>query len=782
MMPYLRAVFILSFLLPISILAEELPKGIESRVADLFCGPVDLIENGKIDAAIVLPFEVRRSDAEAANFLAEALSKSARFGKIDVLWYGSGLDRNRVRIFLRKGRASRADPSIVERKIVSIASGGGDIEIKYPRNADAMWAVGVFLREYCRVSFFAPSEIGTEIPRIENLRIDGGTRYFSPSFRFFNFSLGNPDSSLWARLAGMSKIPPFSHNLKRALAALKKTPNVQADFSDSSAVRHAAEFSNGFLLNRPESAGVSLGLDDTQNVPESFKVYKDGYFRGYPNYSDAVFRFVSSAAKEISRRHPSKFVGALAYLICVDSPSFRLPGNVFPMICADRSNYVFPEFREEDFCLMRGWSQSGVRLWGIYEYAYGSSYAAPREVEKYCAEALKKAGSLGAQAYYAEAYPIWAYDAKKLWILSRLADSLSLDLPGLEDEFFKGFYGGCSSAARRFFAIAGRVWSSGERAKGKAAWLSLYNGEDSISLYSESDIAEMESALREAEVLASGLGNGKISARVAELRLAFNVTKAAWRENRLSRELFVAANFLPSKIPDILKDLRGAKFDTKSALSDFFQKSSYPNAPWRTGISDKSFPEDLAALRILESGADGSGISAASLSRAEKFLKSAGVNLMRGGDFERAADLSGNFPAFWSVYSQDTRGLVAKISESAARSGRAGAEFSMCEQTGISQTFPISSGKHCMFEGWVKADCRLGAAPYATLYFHSEDGKILRRKTFVLPPSTGGKFARFALSASAPRGAVKVTAAFFAAKMQRGGRIFADDFSFFIFD
>lgn len=73
----------------------------------------------------------------------------------------------------------------------------------------------------------------------------------------------------------------------------------------------------------------SVGIDDFSEFDERPQTlaHKRGYFRGFPDYSNAVFEFSAKSAKLIAQKHPSKLVGCIAYLACENPPSFTLPGK-----------------------------------------------------------------------------------------------------------------------------------------------------------------------------------------------------------------------------------------------------------------------------------------------------------------------------------------------------------------------------------------------------------------------------------------------------------------------
>lgn len=88
---------------------------------------------------------------------------------------------------------------------------------------------------------------------------------------------------------------------------------------------------------------------------------------------------MNRASAPIARLEPGRYLGCLAYFWCANAPHFPLGGNVVPYLASDRTQYYDKSFRAEDLDLMSRWGSSGVKAFGIWEYAYGSGYVIPRE-------------------------------------------------------------------------------------------------------------------------------------------------------------------------------------------------------------------------------------------------------------------------------------------------------------------------------------------------------------------------------------------------------------------
>lgn len=132
-------------------------------------------------------------------------------------------------------------------------------------------------------------------------------------------------------------------------------------------------------------------------------------------------------------------------------------------------------------------------------------------------------------------------------------------------------------------------------------------------------------------------------------------------------------------------------------------------------------------------------------------------------------------PRAWRPYECDYDGASMAVSKRAARSGKYGAEFLMCENSAISAASKISEGDILIFDGYYRGRITPGTACYATIAFFGNGGKYLGRKTSLFHVSGGEKFSRFLCAARAPKGSQTVVASLFASRMKEGDFLFADD-------
>ena len=379
-------------------------------------------------------------------------------------------------------------------------------------------AAAQFLREVLGISFVWPGDDGAEwTPRDEiafpRVRIET-----LPAFPWRLIGCGNDE---WRVHLGFGEIPRFSHNLhsiftpelyekqpqlapivhgvRRANIAGWRAP--QPNLADTAAVPAAVAAAKKYFEKNPAAPMFSLGVNDSTNWDESADS-ADAYgmlrfYRNLPNRSDYYFKFVNRTAEAFAADAAlaGKSVGAIAYLDVQQAPSFPLRENVVPVLCADRSMWVFPEFKIEDKELIRRWAASGVRTWGVYDYYYGSPYVFPRVFLEEEAEAIKFLHEAGAKIFYAECGPIAAFDAPKIWLAAELLRNPEADASAILDDYYEKAFGEAASAMKHFYACCGEIW---KEQGGQTRWIKAWNNENAAEIFPAEKLRTLSAALSEA--------------------------------------------------------------------------------------------------------------------------------------------------------------------------------------------------------------------------------------------------------------------------------------------
>jgi len=670
------------------------------------------------------------------------------------------------------------------------------ILITYPYAADAWAAVGIFLDRYCGVSVFAPSELGRERSARAAFSPRCGRRTFPLAFA--GRSLGiyqkgaaevsslNGSNGLFAisshnipRLAGRAENPEwFSENCAKIYPPRLR----QIDFDNLEMRAHISIAAREWLSKNPRSKIVSLGYADNGRFGLSaFAMRSSRGFtaRGYRDYSNGVFDFTNDIARRVGREFPDRFVAQLAYLRTENPPDFRLEKNVAVALCTDKGNWFDPAQRAIDEKLIKDWAASGAGLLCVHDYNYGANYLIPRETSEYIAESIKDYAAAGFAAYYAECYPVWAYDAHKIWIACKLLKDPSLSYCALRREFFDSYYLEAGRSVEKFFDIARGAWRS--RTDKPALWLKLYKRPSQVEIFSGADIAAMERALSEAERAAK---SKRVAARVAELRLVFDITKTSRRIYFYQKKLWLAEPD-PKNAPEILAAAEALKAAYALAcvqLCAYRERTKYPVADFKTfdllkmldpsamrlrelaALGDKNFSP--RALELL--GGDYPALAGSAAARVSE------KNLLKNPSFEDG--LRG-----WSVLRFGTCREAARASGKAARSGKAGVEIASVEFAGIGQKCAARGGAFYECSLFARGKIGIGATHYLRLKFLESRAKggagRVSAHYLQLPAGDFPKFKKLSIAARAPDWADSAECAFISVNAPDSEPALIDDFS-----
>ncbi|MBM4080573.1 MAG: DUF4838 domain-containing protein, partial [Planctomycetes bacterium] len=138
------------------------------------------------------------------------------------------------------------------------------------------------------------------------------------------------------------------------------------------------------------------------------------------------FDYVKKVAEQAKRYYPPHLIGVLAYGdVKFPLPDLVLPENVLVLVTGSR---------------LAAW-QGHARHLGTYEYAYGSGFWVPNFPLKAMKVNALAYRQFGAKVYHAEVHPVWAFDAPKVFIQSRLLWDPDLDVEAALKTFCDAAFG-----------------------------------------------------------------------------------------------------------------------------------------------------------------------------------------------------------------------------------------------------------------------------------------------------------------------------------------------------
>jgi len=178
----------------------------------------------------------------------------------------------------------------------------------------------------------------------------------------------------------------------------------------------------------------SLGINDGQRVQcQCAECRRVGWPQSY-------YQFVTRVAEALRGNYPPRMVGVLAYGdVGLPPRALKLPDNVLVNVAGDRHSL---------------WHGLAPRL-GTYEYIYGAGYVVPNLPLEIIQENFRYYRANQLLLYRAEAYPLWAFDAPKLYIIRRLLWNPEDDVQRLLREFCDRTFGAAGSAMYRYYVAAG---------------------------------------------------------------------------------------------------------------------------------------------------------------------------------------------------------------------------------------------------------------------------------------------------------------------------------------
>jgi hypothetical protein len=259
-----------------------------------------------------------------------------------------------------------------------------------------------------------------------------------------------------------------------------------------------AKYARTFFQQNPAAFSVPFGVNDTLKFDDSAE--SEGWYRDRPVRTDYVFGFYNAVADSAwapdgdlkGERHA---IGALAYLQTTRAPSIKLRPSIFPWVCADRTAYADPAFAAQDRANLTAWAKSGVSRLGVYDYLYGAEVASPRVNLAALIQSIHVTYTAGARGWYAEAYPLWAFDAPKLWVAAKLLENRMANTAELRRTWFVRAYGPAADEMTAVYAQIEAAWKRDAIVGGKDQFLRHFHDQRGALVLSAEEIAAVSRSL-----------------------------------------------------------------------------------------------------------------------------------------------------------------------------------------------------------------------------------------------------------------------------------------------
>ena len=322
-----------------------------------------------------------------------------------------------------------------------------------------------------------------------------------PDFIQRTFSPQNTDFARRNRLVGGFQ---FNHNLGKIFTPemFKKHPEAfarirghqykprgsggldpQPKLTHPQAIEIARQATVDYFNKFPEKRSFSLSINDNTMFDESAEtqaaVSPLNYFRGRPNYTDYVFRFVNAVAEQVFTTQEMlqtpagepRYLTALAYYWTEASPSFKLHPRVMPVLTSDRAQWHDPAYRAQDRALIERWANSGAERIATWDYYFGAPYPYPRQFNQWIVESLQHLHKNKVDVFFSQLPAAWGLDGAKAWLAAELLWDADQDSQQLLEEYYQNFFGAAAQAMQQFYELAE---AQRNQSAGAADWIKFY--------------------------------------------------------------------------------------------------------------------------------------------------------------------------------------------------------------------------------------------------------------------------------------------------------------------
>ena len=383
-------------------------------------------------------------------------------------------------------------------------------------------AVGRFCEQAFGITFCQPGIKGADYSKLKEIFIPSGD-LFRPAFYWRAVGgITNEASKDWAYSVGYGNCPSFSHGFYKIFTEnewkidptffaegeqgyIKPTglgSDANPNLNHPQAAPVARRYAEDWFKDNPESSSVAMGLNDTLVFDK--KTESDGWFRDRPVRTNYLIGFLNKVAdgnwlNQNNSSEVKRTIGTLAYLDTLKAPTIKVHPDIFPWVCVDRMGYANEEFAQQDIDNCIAWVKSGAENVGAYDYWYGNNFCIPRINFSAQAKSIKSLSSTGVTGWYAELYPIWAFDAPKAWVGAKLLENPVADAEVLLNQWFRAAYGPADKPMRNIFKVIETEWSKASQAQGINQWLYGAFEESSGEILSDKAIDEISQNLVTAE-------------------------------------------------------------------------------------------------------------------------------------------------------------------------------------------------------------------------------------------------------------------------------------------
>jgi len=484
-------------------------------------------------------------------------------------------------------------------------------------------AVYDFLERVCDVRWYQPGELWEIVPETDTLAVGNLDVVEEPSFKSRMFSgvmaTGMPvdvwkECRTWLKRNRIRMRYTFHHNMAKIITPSKygKTnpeyfPYVsgkrvvpkndglawrgsQPCYTAPGVVKASAEAAREYFDQYPNAACFSLGVNDMGGYCECtdcLKANKDGgvdKLTGKLNYSPVYFSFLNKVCEELSKTHPDKKIGCMAYASGTSvPPPFDLHPNIVGYIQPnDYSRWHFnKELRDWFTAQLEAWS-SKFKVFGLYAWRHGRTVYIPKLQLKSFDEYLKTGYKYGARGYYGEEYPNWGVDTPRTYIAARLLWDVNRDVDSLLDDFCAKAFGNAAIPMKAFYHLLEKTWNEHKQYDAPPMGEYMYGGRrEQLSVFTpaiiEQGMACLNDALRSAK-------DEKVRQRILQVKKSFRLTELYALREFIYRNMDVPRTLTAENFAEVIGKLNSMHHLTNTIRALIYSEYQNDFYSWYGGL------------------------------------------------------------------------------------------------------------------------------------------------------------------------------------------------------
>ncbi|RAV20061.1 DUF4838 domain-containing protein [Paenibacillus contaminans] len=404
------------------------------------------------------------------------------------------------------------------------------------------------LLEQLGVRWFAPGEIGTEIPSLATVRVKEQNTIQHPGVT--NRYVGGMDylfaqspiefvdefeGKAWMqhRRGSSTSLPLGDHGMPCGITSAQRPdlyiqvngrPTNQYDVTKPEVLACVVDGALAFMQANPDAKYISMGpLDGDDFGTTAWDADDFDPLMGSNSITDRYVKFYNQVLEQIEPQYPNVGIAFFAYLRYMRAPVREIPNpKLLPVIApitVERMHSIKNDMSWERSYLedlIDDWKKLGVNV-SMYSYMYNlADPGMPFSLINRVVEEMNLYRDKDMNELRFEVLPSWAYQGPSLYLMANLSWNPELDVQKTLSEYFAKYYG----------PAAEPMWNHFRKLEDAIINADYYTGAvfDFLKILTPDVMASLETTLAEAESKVSA--DSIYAKRVRMNRVAFDFGKA----------------------------------------------------------------------------------------------------------------------------------------------------------------------------------------------------------------------------------------------------------------